>query len=153
MKKQLRKERQSYLLEGWKFTCNCVSCLEDWPTLKKLSNDLKFCCPVCSSGLGVEERRKDEFLKIKLTSSNKFNCASCGRKYSKKELKEKLSQHQESLEVASKLIESGSPLTFIESLKEACQFFQYHLIPPSKDQIKCEALLEKAFWDSIVDEE
>ena len=148
-----KSERQSSLLNGFEFNCDCIPCLDDWPTMEEIPDEVKFCCSVCSSGLGVEMRRSENFQKIQLSSANNFTCSSCGRKHSERKLKEKLSNYKDSLDVSSKLTDQGSSLASIKSLKEAGQFFQYHLIPPSKQQIKCEELLKKAFNYSIRDEE
>jgi len=148
-----KSERQSSLLSGFKFTCDCIPCLDDWPTVEEIPDEVKFCCSVCSSGLGVEMRRSENFKKIQLRSSNNFKCESCRLEHSEKELKKKLVQYQKTLKISSNLIENGFTLEAVKSLKEAAQFFQFNLIPPSKEQIKCGYLLAKAIAKSVVNDD
>ena len=147
-----KSERQSFLLSEFEFTCDCIPCLEDWPTLEKISDEVKFCCSVCSSKLGGDERRRENFQKIILNPGNNFKCSSCGLKHSEEELQEKLVQYRKTLESCLKLFKDGFILEGIKSLKEAGQFFQFNLIPPTKDQIKCEAVLGETISQCVVNE-
>ena len=150
-----KEARQSILLEKNNFICDCIPCLEDWPQSNDVywKKEVKFCCSVCSSKFGPDERRRENFQKIILNPGNDFKCSSCGLNHSEKELQEKLVQYRTTLDSSPKLFKDGFILETIKSLKEAAQFFQFNLIPPTKDQIRCENLLRNAISYSVVNDD
>ena len=141
-----KEKRQSMLLEEHHFICDCIPCLEDWPQSNDVywKKEVKFCCSVCSSKFGPDERRRENFQKIILNSRNNFKCSSCKLKHSEKELREKLRWCEKTIEVSENLIDAGFGIKVFKSLKEVGQFLEFNIIPPSMVQLEFEDCLAKA---------
>ena len=109
----------------------------------------QFCCPNCSSK--PEMVTKENYEKIFLHSGNNFTCLQCKSEYKEKELLSRFKKHSKTLESAERLIEKGSSLEILGSLKTASTFFQNNLIPPSYHHVQCQGLLEKVYQSSLFD--
>ncbi|CAG0919334.1 unnamed protein product [Notodromas monacha] len=60
-----RSERRRVLLDDWGFRCECVACVDDWPSVWQCPTRIAFQCPVCRAPIEDLAKVDDE-------------CCSCG---------------------------------------------------------------------------
>lgn len=145
-----KKERRRALWEQFWFECECVACVQDWPTFDKLSSDgVRFRCEHC----GAYICQVDENMGLL------FKCGRCSKSVnilkSLKSLQDSDSKYKQALD----FIEKGDESNGLGILLENIALLDRHLMPPLRDLHLCQENVRRcllncgnqisklSFWD------
>ena len=125
-----RSFRQAKLNHQYNFSCRCIACEMNWPTLDKLRpRQPIFCCPSCSRRFSEREKQSREFNKCVL-SDPRWRCGSCGRNYDEEDLWRRLDITIGLSDEIGRLHGCNRPLKAFHIFAKVSEQFQYNLRPP-----------------------
>lgn len=127
-------ERQQTLKDQFCFECECIACLQDWPTFDNLTNNaVRFRCEHC----GAYICQMDENMGLL------FKCGRCTKPVnilkSLKSLQESESKYKQALE----FIQKGDESNGLGILLDNIALLERHLMPPLKDLHICQEHVRK----------
>ncbi|XP_065361509.1 SET and MYND domain-containing protein 4 [Calliphora vicina] len=128
------KERQRALRGRYLFSCNCMACQENWPTLQKLDKQVRFWCvsPNCNN---VLQFPKD--------LSKDVRCVRCRKNVSLKESVAKMIQIEELYREAAQAMHDQKVEQAIDMFKEGIEMFFQIAVLPHKDTLIAQNALTK----------
>ncbi|XP_037818792.1 SET and MYND domain-containing protein 4 [Lucilia sericata] len=128
------KERQRALRGRYLFSCSCMACQENWPTLQKLDKQVRFWCvsPNCNN---VLQFPKD--------LSKDVRCVRCRKNVSLKESVAKMIQIEELYREAAQAMHEQKVEQAIDMFKEGIEMFFQIAVLPHKDTLIAQNALTK----------
>ncbi|KNC24394.1 hypothetical protein FF38_14177 [Lucilia cuprina] len=128
------KERQRALRGRYLFSCSCMACQENWPTLQKLDKQVRFWCvsPNCNN---VLQFPKD--------LSKDVRCVRCRKNVSLKESVAKMIQIEELYREAAQAMREQKVEQAIDMFKEGIEMFFQIAVLPHKDTLIAQNALTK----------
>ncbi|XP_032526792.2 SET and MYND domain-containing protein 4 isoform X2 [Danaus plexippus] len=122
------KERQRMLTCRYWFRCQCIACVEDWPTLKETESK----SPIYLRCLNKKCHGKIKVIK----NPTNLKCPKCSMAFNKTSLKECLNEVDIVLsqyEAGAKLMEQQRPQDAIEIFSKAIDCFYDFAMPPHRE--------------------
>ncbi|EDV96102.1 SET and MYND domain-containing protein 4 [Drosophila grimshawi] len=128
------KERQRSLRGRYAFSCNCMTCQENWPLLQKIDKQVRFWCTSANCV---------NLLKFPKDLAKDVRCPRCRKNISLKESVAKLIKIEELYREAAEAMQAQKTNEAIDLFKEGIDtFFQIAALPHKDTLIAQQALLK-----------
>ncbi|KAM8708839.1 hypothetical protein ACLKA7_015758 [Drosophila subpalustris] len=128
------KERQRSLRGRYAFSCNCMTCQENWPLLQKIDKQVRFWCTSANCV---------NLLKFPKDLAKDVRCPRCRKNISLKESVARLIKVEELYREAAEAMQAQKTNEAIELFKEGIDtFFQIAALPHKDTLIAQQALLK-----------
>uniref|UniRef100_A0A1A9WRC4 MYND-type domain-containing protein n=1 Tax=Glossina brevipalpis TaxID=37001 RepID=A0A1A9WRC4_9MUSC len=128
------KERQRSLRGRYLFSCNCMACQENWPTLQKLDKQVRLWCPSVNC---------NNVLQFPKDLAKDVRCARCRKNVSLKESVARLIKVEELYREAAQAMQEQKVHQAIELFKEGINDFFEIAVLPHKDTLIAQLSLMK----------
>lgn len=132
------KERQRSLRARYLFSCNCMACQENWPTLQKLDKMVRFWCTTANCV---------NLLKFPKDIGKDVRCPRCRKTVSLKESVVQLIKIEELYREAAEAMHNQKVTEAAELFKEAIDKFFEIAALPHKDTLIAQQALMKCLAD------
>ncbi|XP_037939515.1 SET and MYND domain-containing protein 4-like [Teleopsis dalmanni] len=133
------KERQRSLRGRYLFSCNCMACQENWPTLQKLDKQVRFWCTTTNC---------QNVLKFPKDLSKDVRCARCRKNVSLKESVAQIIKIEELYREAAEAMKDQKTQEAIALFKEGIDMFYQIAVMPHKDTLIAQQSLRKCMADT-----
>ncbi|KAH8397423.1 hypothetical protein KR222_003675 [Zaprionus bogoriensis] len=133
------KERQRSLRGRYAFSCNCMTCQENWPLLQKLDKQVRFWCTSANCVY---------LLKFPKDLAKDVRCPRCRKNISLKESVAKLIKIEESYREAAEAMQAQQTKVAIELFREGIDLFFQIAALPHKDTLIAQQSLLKCVADT-----
>ncbi|XP_034105581.1 SET and MYND domain-containing protein 4 [Drosophila nasuta] len=133
------KERQRSLRGRYAFSCNCMTCQENWPLLQKIDKQVRFWCTSANCV---------NLLRFPKDLAKDVRCPRCRKNISLKESVVRLIKVEEQYREAAEAMQAQKTNEAIDLFKEAIDAFFQIAALPHKDTLIAQQSLLKCLADT-----